>query len=177
MDSALPEGAPVQMPTVRLEKGPPLQQVQLVSHKLSDFPKRAERALGFVPSEQVGDCIEGKVLCLTIGQGAWLLCAEDLQQTLGDLRQEGLTAFDVRDARSVLRISGPAAAEVLSRATSIDWSAAGMSGHRCIVTLFSGVACVIRLSANKEYFDIFAPRSYAQSIWEWCAETIASIND
>jgi heterotetrameric sarcosine oxidase gamma subunit len=72
---------------------------------------------------------------------------------------------DLGQSRTVLRISGPLAADLLARFIAIDLDDRAFPVGRFAQTaLLHTGALVHRVAAND--FDLYVPRSYAVSIWE-----------
>jgi sarcosine oxidase subunit gamma len=105
----------------------------------------------------------------SIGAGRYLLST-----TADDIAASFRTAFSSKDAtvtdvthgRTILRLEGEAAAELLSRCVALDFDASVFPADSVAQTEIHHIDVLIhRLTPAS--FEIWAPRSFAESLAEW----------
>ena len=119
-------------------------------------------------------------LALWIGPGRWLLVTADnpvleLEAELSARAGPGAGVTDLSHARTVFRISGSSAAEVLAKGCPVDIEA--LDEGACCVSLLGPVSVVIHCLEDGDGYDVYGPRSYARSLWEWLHDAAAEFQD
>ena len=116
---------------------------------------------------------------LWLGPDHWLLVCGDgegpaltgrLQAAFADMFA---AAIDVSGARSRLRISGEAAADLLATGCRLDLDPAVFGPGQCLQTPLGNVTAIIHCVETGEpgphspAYDVYVPRSTAMSFWKW----------
>lgn len=80
------------------------------------------------------------------------------------------------EGRRRFRLGGDRSREVLAKSVAIDWEAPGSAPGRAVQTMLHRVPVLLhRLS--RDNFDLYAPRTIAQSVSEWIADAALPICD
>lgn len=104
------------------------------------------------------------------GPGRWLLVSEEragdakesqLREQIGD----GAAITDLGHARTVLRVSGDTAGELLAKGCPVDVE--NMAAGECCASLIAHSTVIIHCLGGGDGFDVYVARSYARSLWEW----------
>lgn len=105
----------------------------------------------------------------SIGAGRYLVSttALDVVATLGTaFSSQDATVTDISHGRTILRLEGDAAADLLARCVPLDFDAAAFPADRVAQTAVHHVDVLIhRLTETS--FEIWVLRSFAESIAEW----------
>lgn len=109
-----------------------------------------------------------------LGPDHWLIvCGEGEGPALTEKLQaafEGLfaAAVDVSGARARLRITGPAAADLLATGCRLDLDPTVFGEGQSVQTPLGNVTAIIhRVAADAPSYDLYVPRSTAVSFWRW----------
>ena len=114
---------------------------------------------------------------LWLGPERWLIVAP------GDVRTQLVTALrkvvtpdiaalaELSDARTVIRLAGPRARDLLAKGCELDLHPRSFAAGRCAQTVVAHVATLIHLVDPSPAFDLYIPRSYATTFWEWLVES------
>lgn len=88
---------------------------------------------------------------------------------------ESGTALDLSHSRTAIRIEGMRAAELLNRGLSLDLSAEAFPDGACGASAIHHVGVQLHRRDNGAGggFDLYVPRSFAVSTWEFLTETAA----
>jgi sarcosine oxidase subunit gamma len=119
-----------------------------------------------------GRAADGEIAALWIGPRRWLLVAREGTGLLPRLREAGGAAVDQSEGRTVLRLAGRPVREVLAKGTGVDLDIGAFGRGTCAATLLGHVAVLLHCAAD-ETFDVYVPRSYALTFWEWLHESAA----
>lgn len=121
---------------------------------------------------------QGRITWLWQGPHEWLLLSDEmdgpsLAAHLGEkLRGITAAAIDVSDRILTLEISGPAAAALICKATSLDLAQLGPPG--CCRTRFAGLhASLFRLSGSQDY-GLIVDRALSVYLHSWLQSVLAS---
>ncbi len=111
----------------------------------------------------------------------WFVCSGDCGQRLRDV----FASFGTQDAviteighsRTVIRVSGPEARTLLNRGLPIDLDNAAFPEHVFVQSVIHHVPVLVhRLPAKEDtVFDLYVPREYAVTFWEWLVEVAAPL--
>jgi len=122
------------------------------------------------PNLTANRCSQGKgVRLMWNGPGMWLVesattAPEDL---IGGLRntlaESGATVTDLSHARTVVRLTGPATAELLCKGSPIDVES--MKINDCASTTLGHLTVLI--NTIDDGFDVYVYRSFGLALWEW----------
>jgi sarcosine oxidase subunit gamma len=110
---------------------------------------------------------------LWTGPGAWLVVSgDDETEALHDgfraiACAASVAVSDLSHGRAVVRISGPAARDVLAKGCSIDLHGRRFLVGDCAQTSLAGIAILIHAVADDPAFDLYLPRGFAASAWAW----------
>jgi len=170
--SAGRHGAAVSRPGVTLSELPGRIIVQLTAWPdtfLNSAAKAAGIAGAAVPlSMRMG--VSGETTILQVGpERLWFVVpgASDLLSRLSaNFATEEAVITDIGHARTVIRITGPAARDLLARLVPIDTHPGELPQGSVAQTLMHGVGVLLHVSAEGVY-DLYIPRSFALSHWEW----------
>ncbi len=146
------------------------------------FMAAAKSAIGVaLPTAPRTSATKGDVTVLWLSIDQWLvtLPREKLTKTFAALRKktEGMFALatDMSDARTVIRLSGDGAREVLMKGTSVDMLAPDVIQGTVRRMLFAEIAAACHVvGAEPDVLDLYVFRSYADYAWEWLLATARS---
>lgn len=108
-----------------------------------------------------------------LGPDSWLIAAVTADATTwfaaarDAIELAGGALFDVSASRVIIRIAGAQAARVVAKGCSIDLDPRAFAAGECRATLLARIAAIIVKHDETPAFSVFAPRSYAESIWHW----------
>ncbi len=106
---------------------------------------------------------------LWLGPDEWLLVAVDVAATL---RKAASAMTEVGEARTVIRIGGVNAREVLAKGCSLDLHPRAFAPSQCAQTQLAHAAVIIdhtridKATGSAE-FDLYVLRSFAEYLWTW----------
>ena len=138
------------------------------------FAKAAKRALGFVPPAQP-NTVDGKRdrYALWLGPDEWLVVgAPDSQDKLVTALREalaGMTAAvtDVSEGRTVLRLTGPAARDLLAKGCGLDLHPRTFRAGCCAQSRLAKALIVLHQIDEAPSYDVYIERSFADYLWHW----------
>lgn len=135
------------------------------------------QALGFLELEArprpLRACSGKAVTLLWNGPGRWLAVSADAPPArfVNDLREalngSDATITDLSHARSVVRITGPCACEVLLQGCPLDLELFGE--HDCAASLLGHLSVQLH-GLGDGGFDVYGFRSFGVALWEWLVE-------
>jgi heterotetrameric sarcosine oxidase gamma subunit len=129
-------------------------------------------ACGFPPPAAVGDVADGhgltliriatdRIWAVDEAGGDWTKLAEAVDASTGAVSR-------LTEGRRRFRLSGARTRDVLAKSVAIDWEARRSAPGRTVQTMLHRTPVLLhRLS--RESFDLYAPRSVAQSVSDWIA--------
>jgi sarcosine oxidase subunit gamma len=91
-------------------------------------------------------------------------------EDLSALKSADLAVLDLSHARVVLRASGPQSRTLLSQLFAIDTSANAFRPSEFVQTGIHGVGVLVYCTGEND-FDIIAPTTWANSLWDFISET------
>jgi sarcosine oxidase subunit gamma len=160
----------------------PLQIVQIAAQRGVEEVVRGAvvEALGVIAPAEPNTVTsgEGETL-LWIGPRRWLVVAaeeggRDLMQALrGALSPAEAAVTELGNGRTVWRLSGRNARDVLSKGTSIDLHKRAFPPGRCAQALLGHASALIHAVDAAPTFDLYVARSFALTVWEWLTEAAA----
>jgi sarcosine oxidase subunit gamma len=115
---------------------------------------------------------------LWLGPDEWLLlCAEDsasavIESLRAALSGQHAAIVDIGDSRCVLRLTGPAARDLLARGCALDLHPREFALGAVAQTRLALAEVILHRSAE-DGFDIYVARSFADYSWRWLADAIA----
>jgi heterotetrameric sarcosine oxidase gamma subunit len=164
---------------VEERRGLSIVQVAARPGQLEAAASAIERSMGISPSDEPNSVVTGaRASALWIAPGQWLLVAEgmaegELERLLREAVQEVAAVTDQSHARSVLRIAGPQVAALLAKGCPLDLDPRVFKPGRCAQSVVGPVAALLHLVDESPIFDLYLPRSYAISFWDWLADSAA----
>ena len=138
-----------------------------------------ERSMGISPSSEANSVAAGeRASAVWIAPGQWLLVAEgmaegELERLLREAVRDATAIMDQSHARSVLRIAGPQAGALLAKGCPLDLDPRTFPAGTCAQSMVGPVAALLHRLDETLLFDLYLPRSYAVSVWEWLTESAA----
>lgn len=118
------------------------------------------------------------VTALWLGPGRWLAVTSQAEPAaLGRRLDEAVAGraavFDVSHARTVIRVSGPAARALLAKGCRLDLHPRVFCAGACAQTNIGHFTVLLHGVDDRPTVDLYVARSYAASFWEWLAEAAA----
>lgn len=111
----------------------------------------------------------------------WFVCDGDCGRRLRDF----FASFDAMDAvvteidhsRTVIRVRGPEARTLINRGLPIDLENGAFPEHVFVQSVIHHVPVLVhRLPSQADpVFDLYVPREYAVTFWEWLIEAAAPL--
>jgi heterotetrameric sarcosine oxidase gamma subunit len=118
-------------------------------------------------------------IVLWTGPGTWLIATSEggVQSLAEGLRAiacaGAVSVVDLSHGRTVVRIGGPAARDVLATGCSIDLHPRRFLAGDCAQTSIAGIALLIHAVTDDPVYDLYLPRGFALSAWEWLSDAAA----
>ena len=175
-----PIGVKRQPPAVALRECAPRHLIQL-SGWPDSFGAICDRITSNLGLRGPVDCLTASahedVTVFRVGPTRlWFVC----DAACGDRLRAFFGAFDVRDgvvteidhSRTVIRVCGPEARTLLNRGLPIDLEDGVFPEHVFVQSVIHHVPVLVhRLPARTDpVFDLYVPRDYAVTFWEWLIE-------
>jgi heterotetrameric sarcosine oxidase gamma subunit len=115
---------------------------------------------------------------LQVGPQRWLLVdrrdqLESLTASLDRAADAGFVVTDLSQARTVLRIAGGRARDVLAKGCALDLHSGVFPVGSCAATSVAGLAAVLVAVDDAPTYDLHVARTYGQYVWEWIIEAAA----
>ncbi len=140
---------------------------------------RFRRFLGFdVPQEANIFVVHEDNLCAWLGPDEWLIITpfhtkDSLDHALNGFASDGgfVTCVDISAAQTIIRVSGPKAADLLGRGVSYDLHPRNFQAGACIQTMLARAnVTLLAQSASEVTIDIVVRRSFADHLWGWLVD-------
>jgi sarcosine oxidase subunit gamma len=169
-------------PGITIAERRPLAMMQIAGRGDESAAVRAgiEAALGIAPDTAANRASQrGTTTILWAGPGRWLVVAAEEEGSNLEARvRAGLSATqaaitDLGNGRTVLRIAGPRARDLLAKGSSIDFHGRAFPAGSCAQGLLGHVGALIHAVDAAPTYDLYIARSYAQTVWEWLGESAA----
>jgi sarcosine oxidase, subunit gamma len=132
--------------------------------------------LGFAPPDEPNQARgDNGVTALWLGPDEWLLATppgaqEELARRLADtLAGRHAALVDISDARTVVRVEGPRARDLLAKACPLDLHPR-VFGLDAVAQSLVGKAGVILHRVGEDVFDLYVLRSFALHLWQMLEE-------
>ena len=143
------------------------------------FVNAVKKVLGCaLPSKPRTSSQSKTATCLWLSPDQWLItCPKDQVSTLLQSLNDALAGIhslcvDVSDMRSVIRLDGNGAKEILMKGSSVDLTLAECSGGFVRRALFAEQAALFHIVSDKPTcIDLYVFRSYAAYVWNWLEVT------
>lgn len=111
---------------------------------------------------------------LWTGADQWWVVDREREMSAGDARElcgaADATALDLGHARTVVRVGGPMARELLAKGCPLDVD--GLEAGFCAPTRLGPFSVVLHCRAG-DCFDLYVFRSFGLAMWEWLADEAA----
>jgi sarcosine oxidase subunit gamma len=108
------------------------------------------------------------------GPGRWLLLSEKLAANELEDRLRayaaGIAVADLSSGRTVIRLCGEVARPILAQGCPIDLHPRELPPGNVAHSMFEGISVMLHHLPDGSGFDLYVPRSYGQTMWEWLAE-------
>lgn len=134
-----------------------------------------------LPTDPRTSSSKGEVTALWLSIDQWLITLPrgNTAKTMAALSKKigGMFAFacDISDARTIIRLSGDGAREVLMKGTSADLTAPEVTAGTVRRMLFAEIAAACHIQeTTPDKIDLYVFRSYADYAWEWLLATARS---
>jgi len=166
-------------PGVTLSERRPLSIVHVAGNSgNSEFSGGVKKALGCaLPVEPCTVATSGDLSVAWLAPTRWLAIAPDrgpgvLESGLRDACGDSAAVIDVSHGRTVIRLSGPHAREVLMKGAPLDFHAGVFTPGRVVQSAISQCGVVLMCVAD-DVFDLFVFRGFGQHMWEWVSDAAA----
>jgi heterotetrameric sarcosine oxidase gamma subunit len=126
--------------------------------------------------------VPGAPPLLQVGPQRWLLVdrrdqleslTASLATSLDRAADAGFVVSDLSQARTVLRIAGGRARDVLAKGCALDLHSGVFPVGSCAATSVAGLAAVLVAVDDAPTYDLHVARTYGQYAWEWIIEAAA----
>ena len=111
---------------------------------------------------------------LWTGADQWWLVDREREMDAGEARTlcraPDVTVTDLAHARTVVRVDGPMARELLAKGCPLDVD--GLEAGYCAPTRLGPFSVVLHCRAER-CFDLYVFRSFGLAMWEWLADEAA----
>lgn len=110
-----------------------------------------------------------------LAPGAWAIFAppgEAAAKVIAACHDRLFNFADVSAGRSLWRISGPRAADLVASACSIDVHPKSFVAGRCAQSLFAQVPALIMPGADVDSFEVLADASFDGHLMEWFGNSV-----
>ena len=139
-----------------------------------EISKRLAEAAGGTPPETFGIAsVADTVTVLWVGAERLWFTADDLNLICrfdGCVTDEEAMLLELSDSRTILRIKGSGARQVLTKGVAVDLHTSVFPVQAIAHTTVQH-ASVLLHRVGPEAFELYAPRSYAVNIWHWLTES------
>ena len=138
------------------------------------FQGAVKPALGFVPPAQP-NTVDGKRdrYALWLGPDEWLVVAPPgaetklLKALRAALAEARGAVTDVSEGRTVLRVAGTRARDVLAKGCPVDLHPRAFGPGRCAQTRMAKALVIVHQLDEGPTFDLFVERSFSDYLWHW----------
>jgi heterotetrameric sarcosine oxidase gamma subunit len=114
-----------------------------------------------------------------IGPGTWLACREasdpNWASELAAMVSGLASVSDQSSGYAVLRVTGPAARDLLSRGAFIDFHPSVFGPGSAAATTIAHIGVMLWQLDDAPTYDVALFRSYAESFWHWIEATCAAV--
>ena len=125
------------------------------------------------PSEPNRSIAAGAAQICWIGPHKWWIVQTDRPRDANSLARElgdRAAVTTQGHGRTCIRLSGPSARDLLPKGCTLDFHPGHFTVGDCAQTNLGHVNSVINCIDDAPEFDLFIPRSYAVSFWEWITD-------
>lgn len=174
-----PVGALGPTPAVTLQERPARNLIQL-SGWPENFDAICARIAALLDIRVPVDCLtvttQEDVSIFRVGPARlWFVSDESsarLREFLDTLDAQDAVATEIDHSRTVMRIRGPEARTVLNRGLPIDLENRAFPENVFAQSVIHHIPVLVHRLASPDdtAFDVYVPREYARSFWEWLVE-------
>ncbi|UUX50434.1 hypothetical protein NUH88_01805 [Nisaea acidiphila] len=163
---------PFSGPGIQLSERGPLSIVQIETgaDTVSDLVAATETAVGVAPSAAPNVASgTGTPRILGTGTGRWVVSEPETRDLHAHLRASlppGAAVTDLGHARTVLRLTGLHARDLLAKGTGIDLHPSAFPADRSRMTGLFHTSVLIDCRSAAPVYDIYVHRSYAVHLFE-----------
>lgn len=125
-----------------------------------------------LPTDPCHAAVQGEIAALWIGPNQWLLtCPKATSAELATELEEALSGShsavtDISDGRTVFRLAGPSALDVLAKGCPLDLHPRAAGPGYVAGSVLAKVTALIHLRET-DVVDIYLGRSYGDYLWAW----------
>ncbi len=131
---------------------------------------KVKNAVGVVlPSAHNTTASGNNLTALWLGPDEWLIVGPaDTEQALTDALQGAASAIiDVSEGRTVIRLAGPMARDVLAMGCPLDLHPTVFSAGQCAQSHIARTTIILHQVDDGPTYDIYVERSQADYLWTW----------
>jgi sarcosine oxidase, subunit gamma len=139
--------------------------------------RSASSALGVaLPVEPNTTVSSPELTIFWIGPGRWLIESERLAANAIEDRLRvtsdaaGIAIADVSSGRTVIRVCGDGARHTLAQGCPIDLHPRAFPPRNVVNSVLEGISVMLYHLPDASGFDLYVPRSYGQTMFEWLRE-------
>lgn len=116
---------------------------------------------------------------LWLGPDEWLAAvpggreAETIADLYTALSDVHFAAVDVSSSRTVIRLSGAQARDVLMKGCSLDLHPAAFAAGRCAQSSLARCHMLLHQTGDSPDYDVYVHRSFADYLWRWLEDAAA----
>jgi methylglutamate dehydrogenase subunit D len=164
--------------TLALRRGLALATVSVRRNQLDGLVRRGRDVLGLDLSHVRKCAIAGPIAFVWAGPGHWLAMADGengaalerrLRVTFGDLA----SVCDQSDGRTIIRVSGERAREVVATGMPIDLHPQAFRVGDVAVTSVGHISTQFWQVDQTPTYELIVSRSFAVSFWQWLTDSAA----
>jgi sarcosine oxidase subunit gamma len=138
--------------------------------RLDDMAGRIAGRFGGMPAPLASLGEDPRVL--HTGPGALVFVAEGrpegaLAGEVRDLLGETAAVVDQSHGRTLIRLGGPRARDLLAYGTGIDLAPEAFGPGACAATTLGHIAATLHLRKPAPEVDLIVARAFAESLWDW----------
>ena len=160
-------------------RGLAMVQVAAIGGEIEATRRGITTAVGLTPDAQPNRAVSsGRTTALWVGPGRFLVVEpERADANLESLLRSALPAsqaalIDLGSSRTVLRVSGPRARDLLAKGCSIDLHPRAFPAGACAQSLLGHVAMLVH-AVDEAMLDVYVARSLGLTVWEFLTESAA----
>ena len=145
----------------------------------AEVVRKFQRLFGFdVPQVPNTFIVHEENLCAWLGPDEWLLVTPDHRKETLDHAvtefasgDEFVTCVEISSAQTMIRLTGPKSADLLSRGVAYDLHPRHFAPGCCVQTMLAKTAVTLLAQvADKITIDVIVRRSFADHLWRWLVD-------
>jgi len=114
---------------------------------------------------------------LWLGPDEWLVVADesiDIGTRLSDVvAGRHAAASDVSESRTILRVSGARARDVMAKGCALDLHSRSFGVGQCAQTMLAQTHIILHQTSDTPEYEIYVHRSFAEYLWAWLEDASA----